>query len=169
MNLTARSILSDNFIDEIVGKTQLFSGDFFGGKDNDEFKIFLTTEERSICGRKFFSVDFNYKNLIIEIYGDYWHANPKIYNSDEKPISFYPEKTAKDIWDYDTKRKEILESVKRGEKVYEKINHHELVLINVENIKKQIEKKMIEKNADKKRIESEIKNKKMNMRIIKKI
>jgi len=117
MNLTARSILSDNFIDEIVGKTQLFSGDFFGGKDNDEFKIFLTTEERSICGRKFFSVDFNYKNLIIEIYGDYWHANPKIYNSDEKPISFYPEKTAKDIWDYDTKRKEILEN--RGFEVVE--------------------------------------------------
>ena len=39
----------------------------------------------------------------------------------------------------------------------------------MENIKRNIEKRIIEKNAQQKRIESVNNNKKMNMRIIKKV
>lgn len=45
-------------------------------------------------------------NMGIEFFGDYWHANPKKYNSD-----FYnsrSKKYAKDIWDFDKKRLEII-------------------------------------------------------------
>lgn len=69
----------------------------------------------------------------------------------------------------DKKRKEILERLKRGENVNEKINHHELVLINVENIKRNIEKRIIERKVFQKKIETEKNNKKMDMRIIKKV
>lgn len=69
----------------------------------------------------------------------------------------------------DKKRKEILERVKRGENVNEKINHHELVLRNIENIKRNIEKRIIERKAFEKKIETEKNNKKMDMRIIKKV
>ena len=69
----------------------------------------------------------------------------------------------------DKKRKEILERVKRGEIVNEKINHHELVIKNVENIKRNIEKRLIEKRAIQKKIDSSHNKKKMDMRIIKKV
>ena len=59
--------------------------------------------------------------------------------------------------------------VKRGENVTEKINHHELVLRNIENIKRNIEKRIIERKAFEKKIETEKNNKKMDMRIIKKV
>ena len=59
----------------------------------------------------------------------------------------------------DKKRKEILESVKIGEYVNEKINHKELVLKNVENIKRYIEKRLIYKRSLEKSIESEKKKK----------
>ena len=44
-------------------------------------------------------------NKVIEFYGDYWHANPKIYN--ENDIVDYPNNkslTAKDVWDKDEQR-----------------------------------------------------------------
>ena len=59
-----------------------------------------------------FIVDVVYKNKIIEFYGDYWHANPKIYNSDS--ILSYGRgltKTAKEVWDKDNNR---LETLKRN-------------------------------------------------------
>ena len=31
---------------------------------------------------KWYSADFNFKNKIIEFYGDYWHANPTKYKPD---------------------------------------------------------------------------------------
>lgn len=70
----------------------------------------------------------------------------------------------------DKKRKEILERVKRGELVNEKINHNELVLKNVETIKRNIEKRLIERKLEnQKRIENNNFQKKMDMRIIKKV
>jgi hypothetical protein len=65
----------------------------------------------------------------------------------------------------DRKRKELLERVKRGEIVNEKINHVELVLQNIENIKKNIEKKILEKRVFQKKLELEKKNKKMDMKL----
>lgn len=55
-------------------------------------------------------LDVNRK-IIIEINGDYWHANPKIYNKNDKIQ--YPGKTieARFVWSRDIKRRKILESM----------------------------------------------------------
>ena len=45
-------------------------------------------------------------NLIIEYFGDYWHCNPKKYNE-----NYYNKKksqTAKEIWDYDRRKLELI-------------------------------------------------------------
>ena len=47
-------------------------------------------------------------NLIIEVNGDYWHANPSLY--EESSVIKYPGSkvvTARDIWDRDTIKREI--------------------------------------------------------------
>lgn len=44
-------------------------------------------------------------NLIIEYNGDYWHANPEIYNEDK----IFDGRTAKEIWEKDKLKKEIAE------------------------------------------------------------
>lgn len=41
---------------------------------NDEYSFYY------IGNFKKLSVDFKYKNKIVEFYGDYWHGNPDIYN-----------------------------------------------------------------------------------------
>lgn len=48
-------------------------------------------------------------NIIIEVQGDYWHANPKFYN--ENDIINYPKGKfkAKDIWNKDKEKKKIAE------------------------------------------------------------
>lgn len=56
---------------------------------------------------KSFYVDFYLPdfNLVIEVDGDYWHANPKKYNSDD--LIKYPGNrvvTAQSVWDKDTNR-----------------------------------------------------------------
>lgn len=50
------------------------------------------------------------KNLCIEFYGDVFHANPSIYNSDDTPNPFNTELKSKDIWENDFKRIEALKS-----------------------------------------------------------
>ena len=57
---------------------------------------------------KMFKPDLLYGNKIIEFFGDFWHANPTKY-----PASYFhrhKEMTAQDIWDYDRKRTDDLES-----------------------------------------------------------
>lgn len=58
------------------------------------------------------------KKIVIEIYGDYWHANPKIYK--EKDIFYIFKRngqTAREIWEHDKIRKCHIESF--GYKVIE--------------------------------------------------
>ncbi len=48
-------------------------------------------------------------NLIVEVYGDYWHANPEIFKAED--IIRYPGQNfikAKDIWNKDKKRENYL-------------------------------------------------------------
>lgn len=47
-------------------------------------------------------------NLIIEYNGDYWHCNPKKYNEDY--FNQKKSKTAKDIWEYDLRKLELIKS-----------------------------------------------------------
>lgn len=46
-------------------------------------------------------------NIIIECYGDFWHASPKMFNSDDY---VHTGKTATMIWDYDNNKKSLFES-----------------------------------------------------------
>ena len=45
-------------------------------------------------------------NLIIEYNGDYWHCNPKKYESNY--YHKYKKKTAKEIWEYDKNKIDLL-------------------------------------------------------------
>jgi G:T-mismatch repair DNA endonuclease (very short patch repair protein) len=49
-------------------------------------------------------------NIIIEVYGDYWHANPNKYNKNDI-IKFPNNKICKvsDLWEKDKNRIEILQ------------------------------------------------------------
>lgn len=62
--------------------------------------------------RKWKLYDFKIKNtnLIIEVNGDYWHANPKIYKNLDKIKYFYGDRIAEDIWGKDEVKKNIAES-----------------------------------------------------------
>ena len=54
-----------------------------------------------------FVYDFIYNDKIIEINGDYWHCNPKLYSADFYNSS--KKKTAQELWDIDKRKKEIAE------------------------------------------------------------
>ena len=61
--------------------------------------------------RKSFDYRINGTRKIIEVNGDFWHANPKIYKHDDivsypNPVGKIP---AKQIWDRDAKKKAIAE------------------------------------------------------------
>lgn len=66
-------------------------------------------------GKKTYIPDFilEDKKTIIEVFGDFWHANPKNYDADDLVFST---KRAKDVWEKDTIKKQALESV--GYRVY---------------------------------------------------
>ena len=55
-----------------------------------------------------YAFDFQYQNKLIEFNGDYWHCNPIKYKFDY----FHQVKnmTAKEIWEYDARKKELAES-----------------------------------------------------------
>ena len=54
------------------------------------------------------SYDFTYENKIIELHGDFWHANPKIFAPDD--IIPVIKITAKEKWNLDKRKKELAES-----------------------------------------------------------
>lgn len=47
----------------------------------------------------FYDLCFSQRKLVIEYHGDYWHANPNIY--EETWVHPVTKKTAKEIWEYD--------------------------------------------------------------------
>ena len=67
----------------------------------------LNSEYSIINNKTAYNLDFydKTKNLVIEFLGDYWHANPKRYNSDEIIIHHQKSICVKDIWKYDKQRK----------------------------------------------------------------
>ena len=67
----------------------------------------LNHEYSIINNKTAYNLDFydKTKNLVIEFLGDYWHANPKRYNSDETIIHHQKSICVKDIWKYDKQRK----------------------------------------------------------------
>lgn len=69
-------------------------------------KIWCSSVKRDDCNRYFF-VDFEFEKCIVEIYGDYWHANPNVY-SDDLVVNGL---TATQIREWDAKRKEMIERI----------------------------------------------------------
>lgn len=50
------------------------------------------------------------KKIVLEIYGDLWHGNPRTYKSTDKIFKWSGETYIKDIWHHDKLRKEQIES-----------------------------------------------------------
>lgn len=74
---------------------------------NEIFYHDLNREYSIINNTNTYNLDFydKTKNLVIEFLGDYWHANPKRYNSDETIIHHQKSICVKNIWKYDKQRK----------------------------------------------------------------
>ena len=73
---------------------------------DSEFRIKYEFEGKS----KWKFYDFKIGNFLLEVNGDYWHANPSKYK--ENDIFKFPknELTAKDVWEIDKYKKQIAES-----------------------------------------------------------
>jgi len=68
-------------------------------------------------------------NKVIEVYGDYWHGNPKIYKGDDILLKgSSKEMLVKDKWEYDRLKEE-----------YIKNQEHELLIIWEKDMKENIE------------------------------
>lgn len=74
---------------------------------NNEFEVFINIDGIKRIAR----LDYFLNRKVIEFNGDYWHANPTIYSSEDL-IKFYNEtKLAKDIWEADAKRNKAIEDL----------------------------------------------------------
>lgn len=93
----------------------------------DEIGIEYKSDSRSQCFKKFNEkLEKEYSpcpdiiieelKIIIECYGDYWHGNPKKYKSSDFIGKYKGMETCQDIWEFDSIRKEHIESF--GYKVY---------------------------------------------------
>ena len=60
------------------------------------FKAYNSILGRNYCPRVDLYVP--HLRLVIEIFGCYWHANPKLYKENDIFYTFYGKETAKDIW-----------------------------------------------------------------------
>jgi len=79
-----------------------------------EFEIELKLPQEN--NKSYYAYDILIGNKIIEINGDYWHANPKIYSSDFIVLkNTSNEKTANYIWEYD--KRKINNAINRGYEV----------------------------------------------------
>lgn len=58
---------------------------------------------------KTYYIDFTYNNKAIEFFGDYWHANPDVYNADVVMPTMH--KTSETIWQQDKQRIADLTSI----------------------------------------------------------
>ena len=84
------------------GKTQ----SLFANSIINILQDFFEGEKEYLLGK--YSYDYRFQNKIIEFNGDYWHANPNIY--DKNFVNKTTKLTASQIWDNDLKKKEYAES-----------------------------------------------------------
>jgi len=95
-----------SFIDWLVNYFDLKN---FYSYLNSQKKIKFLTEQ--VENRVFFFLDFYdfENNIVIEYFGDLWHANPTLF--DEKFVNPVTKETAKEIWETD--RKKRVETIKQ--------------------------------------------------------
>lgn len=77
---------------------------YFG--KNERIIQFYDEDGKYFC----FYIDFIYGNRIIEFYGDYYHANPKLYKSDKIIGSKYKYYKAEEVWKRDFDRIELIKN-----------------------------------------------------------
>lgn len=89
------------------------------GKSKEEREIFaflsglgkyaVTDDEVCVGGNKYLAPDMVINGkIVVEFYGDYFHANPKKHKADEYILK--KEMTAQELWQVDAHRKEQLEN-----------------------------------------------------------
>lgn len=60
--------------------------------------------------RRHYDIHIKETNILIEVNGDYWHANPEIYKKDDQLNYFGSFIKAQEVWDKDKYKKELAES-----------------------------------------------------------
>lgn len=89
----------------------------FNGNSKIEKEVFFYIKESLNVNVKAnvpinkYIVDIINDKKIIEFYGDFWHANPRCFESDDKIKAFSINKTAEEIWTHDKQRIDFLESI----------------------------------------------------------
>lgn len=71
-----------------------------------KFNIKIQRQFSITYENKIYLFDGKYKNILIEFNGNYWHCNPSIYN--ESYFHTVKEKTAREIWEYDKFKQDIV-------------------------------------------------------------
>lgn len=81
----------------------------YEAETNKYFKAFNNVINKRFCPR----VDLYIPDikLVIEIFGSYWHANPKVYKPNDLFYTFYGKMTAQQIWLKDQIRIEHIQSL----------------------------------------------------------
>lgn len=81
---------------------------------NEEYTLYYSDKNgkeygKLLSNKRYVYLDFFIKelNLNIEFNGDIFHANPKIFKEEDKPI-FFNDLTSKQIWDKDKEKIELL-------------------------------------------------------------
>jgi len=98
------SEVSQSLFDEILKYYKKEDSDYvFYGKKNHEYSI------------RYNNVNYIYdftdlnRRKIIEFQGDIYHGNPMIFNENEMPNPFKKDKTCKELWEFDEKKKKVAE------------------------------------------------------------
>lgn len=96
------SKISQKLFDEILSYYQEEEKDYvFYGSKNREFSI------------RYNNINYIYdftdlkRRKIIEFQGDIYHGNPELFTETDRPHPFYKDKTSKDLWEFDEKKKNI--------------------------------------------------------------
>ena len=114
------SNISQELFDEIR-KNISVTDEIYYEKLNNEYIV--------ICDEThLYRVDFydKTKNIIIEFYGDYWHANPLTYDKDNLFIRNDYKITSQEIWNYDMQR-EILIKKSLNNPIFKIVWEHEYI------------------------------------------
>jgi very-short-patch-repair endonuclease len=78
-------------------------------QDKENVKFATHNKEKiTKYNNKIYSYDFCYKNKIIEFNGDLLHANPEIYKEIDCPNPYNKDITAKQIWEYDELKNNVI-------------------------------------------------------------
>lgn len=94
-----RQVKWQKAIHESFGKSKIAQSQLAQGIINEIKKKYVGEIEFQLDK---YSFDFKYKNILIEINGDYWHCNPKIYKPFD--INKVTGKKACDIWKKDKEK-----------------------------------------------------------------